>query len=66
MANPEEMQQGLDAAQHFADLGYSHSHVTLMTAWCVAELAWKFQEHGHHGGGPYQQTEWGPVLPHWK
>lgn len=65
MATPEEMQQGLAAAGYFGDLGYSHSHVTLMTAWCVAELAWKFQEHGHNGGGDWG-TEWGPRLPHWK
>jgi hypothetical protein len=61
MASPEELQEGLAAAEYFQSLGYSHSHVTLITAWCVAELAWKFTEHAHQGGGPYQQTfrAWG-------
>jgi hypothetical protein len=65
-APTEHLQHSREAVKYFSDLGYSQWHVTVMTAWCLAELNWKFQEHAHHGGGEYQQTEWGPVLPHWK
>lgn len=34
-------------------------------AWLHAELAWKFNEHKHGGGGEYG-TDWGPIMPHWK
>lgn len=34
-------------SKYFQERGFSMEMVVIATAWCVAELAWKFNEHIH-------------------
>lgn len=41
-----------------------YDHLKVIT-WCLAELRWRYDNHGHDCNGGGYGTSWGPKIPHW-